>query len=124
MNTRCRPGERSNTFEFVLKNEEASPATYTTAFKGVDCQIDDASFTVNGKAQHSGYISACICPTNVSIEGSIEITSGQYTGELPIKLHGGVLSRVLFDQEYLVKFVIVFFIVAVIGVGIIAASRP
>ena len=81
VNTLCRTGERSNTFGFVLQKEEASTITYTTGFQSVDCQIDQSRFTVQGNAQHAGYISACVCPGNTSIEGSINITARSPTGD-------------------------------------------
>jgi hypothetical protein len=85
--------------------------------------IDQATFTVNGKAQHSSYISACVCPTDVSIEDTIEITTETCTGELPIKLYNGIVSRIVFDQEFLLKFMIGFFTTAIIAAGIIIATR-
>ena len=60
-----------------------------------------------------------MCPTNVSIEGTIEIASETCTGDLPIKLYRGFVSRIAFDQDFLLKFLIGFFILVVITTGII-----
>lgn len=103
--------------------DETIPVTYTTAFSGVECSIDERSFTINGRAQHEGTIKDCVCPTNVSIEGNLNITAGTCTGELPIKLYNGFLSRAFFSQDFLVNLMIWFFAISIISVGIIAALR-
>lgn len=122
VNTLCPAGQVSGNFEFVLQNEETTSQTYTTAFKNVHCTIDQDSFTVVGKGQHSSIIGSCTCPTNVSQEGSIVITTDVCTGELPIKLYNGLLSRILFSQDMLINVLIVFFALAIIAAGIIFAK--
>lgn len=119
VNTLCPTGQRSGSFEFVLQNEESTTHEYTTAFTGVDCEIDQDTFSVVGKGQHSSTIKNCACPTNVSLEGSINITTELCTGQLPIKLYNGVLSRLLFDQDTLIAFLIGFFAILIIIVGIV-----
>jgi hypothetical protein len=101
--------------------------TYRAAFQGVDCRIDTATFMVNGNSQHSGVVGECVCPENASIEGKMVITAsapgGECTGSLPIQLYSSALSRALFNPDYLLKAVIVFFVIAIIGVGIVAAAK-
>ena len=123
VNTLCPTGGRSANFSFVLQNEESTTQTYTTAFHNVDCQIDQATFSVPGNGQHESIIGNCACPTNVSIEGSINITSDVCTGELPIKLYNGVFSRLLFDQDTLIKAILVVFAIFIIAAAIIFLSR-
>jgi hypothetical protein len=83
--------------------------SYTTSFGGVDCSIDSASFTVQGKSQHERFIGACTCPRT------------SCTGGIADQLYNRVFSRALFDQEFLVRAVIVFFVIVVIAGAIIAA---
>ncbi len=123
VNTLCRTGTVSSSFEFVLQNDESTPKTYTTVFSGVDCTIDQATFTASGKSQHAGMISACTCPTDVSQEGSINITAESCTGALPIKLYNGVFSRLIFSPDFMLKFVIGAFFFFIIAAAIILVTQ-
>jgi hypothetical protein len=103
INARCPKGEQSESFSVVLYNPQSTTQNYQLSLENVQCNLEETSFSITGKSQHSVIVKDCDCPTNETITGSLQITNGACTAEVPIQLYNNFLGRLFSNQEFLYR---------------------